>query len=117
ADMDGPAKAGRSGSAPTDLVGRGAPSSGMVISELGEVTWSKDGSRVFVGLKEQDPEPEKSDEPVANVDVWHWKDERVQAIQMVRADADRRATYRAAVDAASGRLTVLADEAMPTVTD
>ena len=98
------------------LPGYTGPAAGMVISELGDVTWSKDSSRVFVGLKEQEPEPAKPEDPIANVDVWHWKDERVQSIQMVRADADRRATYRAAVDATSGRLTVLADESMPTVT-
>lgn len=100
---------------PTELAGYTGPGD-MVISELGDVTWSKDSARVFIGLKEQGAEPEKSEDPVANVDVWHWKDERVQSIQMVRADADRRATYRAAVDTASAKLTVLADEAMPTVT-
>ncbi len=65
---------------------------GMVISEYGDVLWSKDSSRVFIGLKEQQPESDKPDEPVANVDVWHWKDERVQSIQAVRATADSRAT-------------------------
>ncbi len=100
-------------SRPTELAG--APGD-MVISEFGDVAWSKDSSRVFIGLKEQQAEPEKSDDPVANVDVWHWKDERVQSIQAVRASADSRATYRAAVDAASAKLTVLADEAMPSVT-
>ena len=103
------------GSKPTGLAGYTGPGD-MVISELGDVTWSKDSTRVFVGLKEQESEPEKSEDPIANVDVWHWKDERVQSIQAVRADADRRATYRAAIDAASGKLTVLADEAMPSVT-
>jgi dipeptidyl aminopeptidase/acylaminoacyl peptidase len=91
------------------------PGRDLVISELGEVSWSKDGSRVFIGFKEQEPEPEKSEEPVPNVDVWHWKDERVQSVQIVRADADRRATIRASLDAASGRLILLTDDEMPSI--
>lgn len=116
-------RADGSDSTPEDLAGfsgKGADlTSGgrsLVLSELGEVSWSKDGSRVFLGLKEQADDPEKSEDPVPNVDVWHWKDERVQSIQMVRAAADARATIRAALDASSSKLTILSDDDMPTVT-
>jgi len=88
----------------------------MVVSEFGQLTWSPDNSRIFFGIKEQEKEPEKSDKPVANVDVWHWKDERVQSIQMVRANQDRRATYSCTFLFAGHRFVRLADEPMPTVT-
>jgi hypothetical protein len=68
--------------------------SGMVLSEKGMLTWSEDNSRIFCGVKKQEPEPEKSEEPVANVDVWHWKDERLQSAQIRQASRDRRFTLR-----------------------
>src|SRR5690606_8983152 len=88
----------------------------MVLSELGPVEWSSDGTRLFVGIKEQKAKVErKSDEPRANVDVWHWKDERVQSVQMVQAAAERRYTYAGIVHLAGTRLVRLADEDMPRV--
>jgi len=84
----------------------------MVVSERGELAWSPDLSRIFLGIKEQEAEPEKFDEPKANVDVWHWKDERVQSVQMVRADADRRATYRSALVLDGARFVRLEDPDM-----
>ena len=89
---------------------------GMVVSEHGELAWAKDRSRIFLGIKEQEAEPEKSDDPKANVDVWHWKDERVQSVQMVRAEADRRFTYRSALVLDGPRLVRLTDPDMPTAT-
>ncbi len=87
----------------------------FVLSEFTRPDWSEDSSRIFFGIKEQEKEPEKNDDPVANVDIWHWKDERVQSIQMVRANQDRRATYSCALILDGKRFVRLADEEMPTV--
>lgn len=99
----------------TEIAATAAPN-GMVLSENAVPRFSRDGSRVFVGLRPQEPAPEKSDEPAANVDVWHWKDEEVQSVQMVRANQDRRFTYAAAVILADRKLVPLADTAMRVVT-
>jgi hypothetical protein len=88
---------------------------GMFLSEKGELTWSEDNSRIFCGIKKQEAEPEKSDEPVANVDVWHWKDERLQSVQMVQADRERGFTYRSAFLLKSKQFIPLTDEAMQTI--
>ena len=88
---------------------------GMVLSEKGELTWSEDNSRIFCGIKEQELEPEKGDDPVANVDVWHWKDERLQSVQMVQADRDRQFTYRSVFLLETKRFIPLTDEAMRTI--
>lgn len=88
---------------------------GMVLSEKGDLTWSEDNVRIFCGIKEQEPEPEKSDEPVANVDVWHWKDERIQSVQKVQADRDGRFTYRSAFLIKTRQFIPLTDEAMRTI--
>ncbi len=88
---------------------------GMVLSEKGELTWSEDNSRIVCGIKEQEAELEKSEDPVANVDVWHWKDERIQSVQMVQADRDKRFTYRSAFLLKTKQFIPLTDEAMQTI--
>jgi dienelactone hydrolase len=91
---------------------------GMVVSEFGAVRWSRDGSKIFVGLKEQEPETPRADagEPQANVDVWHWKDPDPQSSQMLRVLQDRRASYIAALNVASKKLVQMADSNMRSVT-
>ncbi|HEY4305798.1 MAG TPA: prolyl oligopeptidase family serine peptidase [Gemmatimonadaceae bacterium] len=90
----------------------------MVVSELGALRWGRDGSRVFIGLKEQEPDPSAatpSGEPRANVDVWHWKDAEVQSVQMIRIAQERRSTLPAAFDVGSGKLVRISDEVMRNV--
>jgi dienelactone hydrolase len=91
---------------------------GMVISEFTAPRWSKDGARIFFGVKEQEPEPPRNDsgEPQANVDVWHYKDVEAQSVQMIRLQQERRATYPAVLTVASRRFLQLGDSAMRTVT-
>ncbi len=88
---------------------------GFVLSEFATPEWSDDGSRVLVGIKEQEKELPKSDEPRANVDVWHYKDAEVQSVQIVRLQQELRATFASAVLVPSGKFVQLADSAMPTV--
>jgi hypothetical protein len=88
---------------------------GWVASDRAELSWSDDGKRVFFGIKEQVPVPDtkhKSTDEVANVDVWNTNDDRVQSLQMVRAEQDRDFTFRAAFDVAAGKFVRLADETM-----
>ncbi|HET9479932.1 MAG TPA: prolyl oligopeptidase family serine peptidase [Pyrinomonadaceae bacterium] len=89
----------------------------MVISERGNLSFSLDGSRLFLGSAPP-PEPEKNpdeeipaDEKVL-VDLWHWKDDYVQPIQKVRAEQDRNRSYRAVYNLESKKFVQLADETM-----
>src|SRR5205085_110830 len=81
----------------------------MVLSEYIAPRWSKDGTRIFIAIKEQEPEPARADEPQANVDVWHWKDPEPQSVQMVRLQQERRATYPAVILAATKKFVRLGD--------
>ncbi len=47
---------------------------GFVLSELASTHWTEDGSRLVVGIKEQEDslKDEEDEEEKANVDVWHW---------------------------------------------
>lgn len=87
-----------------------------VVSDRAALDWSDDNKRVFFGAKAQvpapDPGPRKGTDELANVDVWNSSDERVQSLQMIRADQDRNFTFRQAFDVAAGRFVKLADESM-----
>ncbi|MEX2282014.1 MAG: prolyl oligopeptidase family serine peptidase [Gemmatimonadota bacterium] len=115
---------GLDGTRPTSYtIGTGAKglSDSWVISERGTLTWSADRSKVFVALKEQEARPPVrrdstvEETPVGNVDVFHWKDEVIQTVQMVRAQQDRNRTYTASVVLAEQKVVPLADARMQTV--
>jgi len=89
---------------------------GWVVSDRAPLDWSDDNKRVFFGAKAQvaapDPGPRKGIDELANVDVWNTSDERVQSLQMIRADQDRNFTFRQAFDASAGKFVKLADETL-----
>ena len=92
---------------------------GFVLSEFAALRWTRDGSRIYVGLKDQEPDPgtpAAGAEPKANVDVWHWKDNEVQSVQIVRLAQERRATLPAVFDVARDKLVRIADSVMHNVT-
>ena len=97
--------------------GSGFPAD-MVISERGRLSWNEDQNRVFFGIKEQEEVPDKPEHPdrIANVDIWHWQDPRIQSVQMMEAEADRQFTYRAAFDLNRDRFVRLTDESMRSIT-
>lgn len=84
----------------------------FVLSELANTRWTDDGQRVVVGIEEQQDEVEDDDEEKANVDVWHWADDRVQSVQMRQAPADRRFTYTSLYDPSTKRFVRLATDDM-----
>jgi dipeptidyl aminopeptidase/acylaminoacyl peptidase len=87
----------------------------MVLSEFSSPRFSRDGSRVFVGIKEQETEPAKSEDPQANVDVWHWRDPDPQSVQMIRIQQLRRATTPVSIVLATKKFVKLGSEDMPQV--
>ncbi|MFH1764329.1 MAG: hypothetical protein ABIF09_09065, partial [Gemmatimonadota bacterium] len=97
--------------------GQGLPD-GSVISEKGSLTWGGDLGTVFVGIKSQEDELEDWPDdafPLADVNIWHWADDRIQTAQIRQASRDRDRTYLAAVHLSENRLVPLADEGMRTV--
>jgi len=110
----------------------------------GNLFWGEDNTQIFCGLKEQEKEPEKpkkkekpekeeksaeeeapgkkkaedteEEEPPADVDIWHWKDEQIQSVQIIRADRDRNFTYRSVYNLKTRQFIRLCDERMRTAT-
>ncbi len=97
--------------------GEGLPE-GSVISERGDLTWSLDLGTVFVGLKAQEDEFEDWPDDglaLADVNIWHWADDRIQTVQMSQLSRDRDRTYLAAIHLNERRMVPLATEKMRTV--
>jgi dipeptidyl aminopeptidase/acylaminoacyl peptidase len=90
---------------------------GFVVSERRPLAWSEDGRRIFLGIIAQTEAPDTArrratTDSVADVDVWRTQDERIQSVQMRRAEVDRTFTYLQAFDVAEARFIPLADSTM-----
>jgi dipeptidyl aminopeptidase/acylaminoacyl peptidase len=86
---------------------------GFVVSERGELSWNTQLDRVLFGIKQQDEEfEEDEDNPVANVDIFHWNDDRLQTVQARRANRDRNFTYRATFNLSDNSFAQLTDSTM-----
>ncbi len=93
----------------------------FVVSEKGSLSFSYDGSRLFISsAPPPDPEPDPNnavpDEERVLVDLWNWKDDYIQPQQKVRAIADRDRSYRAVWHIADQKFVQLADTTMENVT-
>jgi dipeptidyl aminopeptidase/acylaminoacyl peptidase len=107
---------GKAAIAKLDTTAAGFPR-GWLISDRATLDFSDDGKRVFFGAIRQTPIPDstlrrRNTDSIADVDVWRTQDERVQSLQMTRAEADRNFTWRQAFDLAGGKFIKLADTTM-----
>jgi esterase/lipase len=111
----------------------------MTISEKSDLFFSSPATRVFFGIKDQEPDakkkrksakksdqreeapkdedpPVKDPAPSSNLDIWHWKDERIQSVQRSRAQRQRNRTDRAVFHLEDRRFLRLTDETMKSIT-
>ncbi|MDR1114794.1 MAG: prolyl oligopeptidase family serine peptidase [Tannerella sp.] len=73
---------------------------GWGVSEHYTPSFSKDESRLFLGTA-PDVVPKDTTIPDferAALDIWHWKDSRIQPQQLVELDRDRKKSYPAYID-------------------
>ena len=96
---------------------------GYGIAERGALRFSRDGSRLFLGVSVPRPAREPADETAAaatdervQADLWHWKDDHIQPMQKVRAEQERNRSYRAMWNFSAGKLVQLGDPALAEVT-
>ncbi len=90
-----------------------------VISEKSMVRWTDDLNKIFFGIKKQEvkPDEKKTDtDEHADVDIWHWKDDRIQSVQMSAAERDRNFTYMSVYNLETKRFFQLTDEKMRSIT-
>lgn len=92
-------------------------SENWMINEHSSPSFSEDGRRLFFGTA---PEPMRRDRSVeaidmAEVDIWHWQDERLQSQQLVQLRNDRRQTFRAVYHIAGDRFVQLEDRSLESI--
>lgn len=88
----------------------------FVVSEYSTPRFSRDGSRLFIGIKAQEAEVPAADSNKANVDVWHYKDQTVQSVQIAQLAQQRRLTIAASVHLPTGAYATLGSDSMRLVT-
>ncbi|GMV07701.1 MAG: acylaminoacyl-peptidase [Gemmatimonadota bacterium] len=98
-----------------DTTAAGFPD-GWVISGRAPLSWSEDGSRVFLGAMPQTPAKDtvrvESSDTTTDVDVWSTSDRYIQSVQMARAQRDRNATYTQAFDVARRAFVAVGDSTL-----
>jgi dipeptidyl aminopeptidase/acylaminoacyl peptidase len=87
----------------------------MVISEYHDLTWNEAGTKLFHGVKAQQAVLKEDDSLKANVDVWHWKDERLQSRQMIQANSDRKSAFTSVLNLGNKTFMSLENDDMPSV--
>jgi len=89
-------------------------------SDKGNISFSRDGKRIFFGCKgaaapEKETETLIDDEKV-NVDLWNWRDDYIQPMQKVRAEAEKARTFRCVYHIAEKKMVQLADTSLQEIT-
>ncbi len=86
-------RAGEASASPVvTAASRGLPR-GWAPDADGSLEFSKDAKRLFIGANvAPTPLPKNTPEPM-QVDLWNWRDARLQSEQKVAADDDRKRTY------------------------
>lgn len=81
----------------------------------GALDFSKDGARLFFGsAKKPEAEPKDAPEPM-KVDIWHYQDPELQTTQKVRAEDEKKRSYRAVLHVADRRIVQLGAPDLPEV--
>lgn len=91
--------------------------SGSTVSEYGAVTFSKSGKRLFFGTAPIQAPKDTTlvDIDLVKVDVWHYKDDYLQTVQLSRLQRDLQQNYLAVYDVENKKMTQLATEEIPMV--
>ncbi len=92
---------------------------GWLLSDRGGLTFSRDGSKLFLSAAPAPPEPTSvpvtPPEQRVDLDLWHWKDDYIQPMQKLRAESERSRIYRAILHIKEKKYLQLADENVPDV--
>ncbi len=86
-----------------------------LVNENGSVNFSKSGSKLFFGTS---PKPIVQDttllpEEIINVEVWSYKDSRLQTQQNIELEADKKKSYPAYFDTVDENIIQLGTEVIP----
>lgn len=91
--------------------------SGLTVSEYGIVSFSKSGKRLFFGTAMIAPPKDTTlvELDLVKLDVWHYKDDYLQTVQLNRLQRDLQQNFMAVYDLDARKVNQLASEDLPTV--
>jgi len=108
--------AGLTGTAASELpVPAEAGGSPIAVSENGRVEFSRDGAHLFFGTAPPPREDADDAGDLIKVDIWNYKDPELQPMQKVRAEEEKKRSYRAVIAIADKHFAQLASPDMPEV--
>ena len=90
---------------------------GWKLSDKPSIGWRKGDSMLTLGTC---PIPMEKDTSIVDferpkLDIWVWNEDYIQPVQKMRAGREKDRTYLAVLDLVSGKMTQIADEAVPDV--
>jgi dipeptidyl aminopeptidase/acylaminoacyl peptidase len=90
---------------------------GMTVSENGNLSFSKSGKRLFFGTAAIQPPKDTTlaDIDKVSVDIWNYKDDWLQTVQLNRVQTELKRTYLAVYDLTNHSVKQLGSEEIPTV--
>ena len=83
---------------------------GWCVSEHGRVYFSGNGRRLFFGtaaIPEEEPKDTLTDDEKVSVDIWNWKDDRLQPQQLKQKDSDLKRSFEAVYHIPRGKMVQL----------
>jgi len=86
---------------------------GCCVSENSKIYFSENGKRLFFGtakIPEEEPEDTLIKNEKVSVDIWNWKDDRLQPQQLKQLEDDKKRAYEAVYHIPLGRMAQLADK-------
>lgn len=90
---------------------------GMTISENGTISFSKTGERLFFAVSPVQPPKDTSlvDIDLVKLDIWHYKDDYLQTVQLKRLQDDLKKSYLVVYDFSTNSLKQLGSEELPQI--
>jgi dipeptidyl aminopeptidase/acylaminoacyl peptidase len=91
---------------------------GSAVSENGNISFSKDGGKLFFGTAPIKPAKDTTlvDFELAKLDIWHYNDDYLQTQQLKRLDNELKRSYMAVTVPGSGRMVQLGDGDLEDIT-
>jgi dipeptidyl aminopeptidase/acylaminoacyl peptidase len=90
---------------------------GMTVSEFGKLHFSKSGGRLFFGVAPIQPPKDTAliDIDLVKLDVWNYKDDYLQTVQLKKLEADLQKNYLSIFDINANSIQQLGSEEIPQV--
>lgn len=90
---------------------------GMTVSPFGNLAFSKTGKRLFFGTSAVEPPKDTTlvEIDLVKLDVWHYKDDYLQTVQLNRLKRDQEQSYFAVYDFGSKQMEQLGSVEIPAV--